>query len=262
MMLPRVIPVLLLRNGGLVKTIKFKDPKYVGDPINAVRIFNDKGADELTFLDITATRERREPDYKRLIDIASECFMPLAFGGGIHTIEAARKILSIGCEKVIVNSIASENPEFVRNAANVFGSQSVVVSIDVKKNLFGRYEVWTHCATKNTGQDPVSYARRMEGLGAGELFLCSIDRDGVMKGYDIDLIKQISTAVAIPIVACGGAGTVEDLGTAIFQGKASAVAAGSMFVFHGKHRAVIITYPDPEQLNKVFSAEKQERKDD
>jgi len=246
----RIIPALLLKNAGLVKTIRFKDPKYIGDPINAVRIFNDKGADELILLDILATREKKEPDLKKISNIASECFMPFAYGGGIRTIEQAQKILALGSEKVIVNSYALENPEFVCTLSGKFGSQSIVISIDSRKDLLGRYRVWSHGGTRNTGIDPVAYAKKMEASGAGEIFLNSIDRDGTMKGYDLELIKQVSSEISIPVVACGGAGTIEDFGNAISYG-ASAVAAGSFFVFQGPHRAVMITYPEPDVLNVV-----------
>jgi cyclase len=248
----RVIPVLLLKNAGLVKTVKFGSPRYVGDPINAVRIFNDKGVDELMFLDITATREKRGPDFRLISDIASECFMPLAYGGGVRTLEDAKRVLTLGSEKVVINSYAAENPAFITEAAKVFGSQSVVVSFDVKKNILGRYTVWTQSGTKNTGMDPMAYAKNMEEKGAGELMLNSIDRDGTGRGYDLDLIRRVTSAVSVPVVACGGAASVEDFGKAVSQAGASAVAAGSFFVFHGPHRAVIITYPEPEALQKAF----------
>jgi cyclase len=251
----RVIPVLLLQDKGLVKTIKFKDPKYVGDPINAVKIFNDKGVDELIFLDITATRDRRGPLFEYLKEIATECFMPFGYGGGIRTLEHAKRILSLGSEKVIINSYAVENPSFIKEAAKVIGNQSVVLSIDVKKNLFGKYEIWTHCGTKNTRINPVRFAQEMELAGAGEIMVNSIDNDGTMSGYDLELIQQVSSAVSIPVVACGGAGSANDLSSAVKDGGASAAAAGSLFVFHGKHRAVIITYPDHETLKNLFPQE-------
>jgi imidazole glycerol-phosphate synthase subunit HisF len=254
----RVIPCLLLRNRGLVKTVKFKNPTYLGDPINVVKIFNDKEVDELVFLDITATVERKGPPFKLLSEIASECFMPLAYGGGIRTLEDIRTILSVGVEKIAINSYAVENPNFIRAVADLFGSQSIVVSIDVKKSLFGKYELFSHSGTKKTGLDPIKFAVEMERLGAGELLLNSIDRDGMMQGYDLELIKKVADSVNIPVVACGGAHTINDLGDAVKKGGASAVAAGSMFVFHGPHRAVLISYPTPQELKTVF-AESQER---
>lgn len=249
----RVIPCLLLRNRGLVKTVKFKDPKYLGDPINIVRIFNDKEVDELVFLDITATVENRKPPFKLISEIASECFMPLGYGGGIKDLEDIRQILSLGAEKVAINSYAVEQPTFIRAAADRFGSQSIVVSIDVKKSLFGKYEVMTHSGKKATGLDPVKFAIEMEQMGAGELLLNSIDRDGTMQGYDLDLIRRVSQVVTIPVVACGGARAVQDLVSAVHQGGASAVAAGSMFVFHGPHRAVLINFPTAAELRAAFA---------
>jgi len=253
MLTTRVIPCLLLRNQGLVKTVKFRDPKYVGDPINAVKIFNDKEVDELLFLDITATVERKAPPMKVIAEIASECFMPLAYGGGIRSMEDVRQIFTVGVEKVCVNTHAVEDPEFIRQAADIFGSQSIVVSIDVKKSLFGKHEVHTHGGTRNTKLDPVEHAVRMEQLGAGELFLNSIDRDGTQQGFDIDLLRRVAAAVRIPVIACGGAGTVDHLRQAVKDGGASAVSAGSMFVFHGKHRAVLISYPGQDELKQAFA---------
>jgi cyclase len=248
----RVIPCLLLKNRGLVKTVKFKEPTYLGDPINIVKIFNDKEVDELVFLDITATVENRRPPFDMLSKITSECFMPLAYGGGIRELEDIKTILNLGVEKAVVNSYAVENPSFMRAAADMAGSQSVVASIDVKKNSRDEYEVFTHSGQKPAGIDPVNLAKTMEAQGAGELLLNSIDRDGAMQGYDLDLIKQVSRAVNIPVVACGGAATVEDLGQAVKQGGASAAAAGSMFVFQGPHRAVLISYPTSRELRALF----------
>jgi cyclase len=249
---PRVIPCLLLWNKGLVKTVRFNDPTYLGDPINIVKIFNDKEVDELVFLDITATVENKKPPFKLISEIASECFMPLGYGGGIKNLEDIRTILSLGVEKIFINSYAVENPFFIRRAADLFGSQSIVVSIDVKKSLFIKYQVFTRCGKKATGLDPVRFAVEMEQMGAGELLLNSIDRDGTMQGYDITLIRAVSEAVGIPVVACGGARTVNDLAEAIKQGGASAAAAGSMFVFHGPHRAVLINFPSSEELQQAL----------
>ena len=249
---PRVIPCLLLKNKGLVKTIKFKDPKYLGDPINIVKIFNDKEVDELVFLDITTTIESKDPPYLLLEDIVSEAFMPFGYGGGIRNLNQIKTILGIGVEKVVINSHAVENPHFVGDAAQDVGSQSVVISIDVKKNLWGKYEIFTRGGRKSTGIDPVVFASDMEKMGAGELIINSIDRDGTMKGYDIDLIKRITGSVGIPVVACGGAGSVKDLADAVRLGGASAVGAGSMFVFQGPHRAVLISYPNNDELKRAF----------
>jgi cyclase len=253
MLRTRVIPCLLLKNNGLVKTVKFKDPKYVGDPINAVKIFNDKEVDELIFLDITATIENRRPNFKLISDIASECFMPFSYGGGIRDLSDAKNLFSLGIEKIIVNSYAHENVSFLKEASELFGSQSVVVSMDIRKNLFGKYEVFTQSGTKNTKLDPISFAKKVESMGAGEICLNSIDRDGTMKGYDIELIKQVSESVSIPIIASGGCGKIEDFRDAVINGGASGVAAGSIFVFHGKHRAVLISYPPINELDKVLN---------
>jgi cyclase len=254
MMRPRVIPCLLLQDKGLVKTVKFKDPKYLGDPINVVRIFNDKEVDELVFLDIQATRENRAPAFETLKNITSECFMPLGYGGGIKSMDDVRHLLSIGIEKVILNTSAVEHPELIRSAADYAGSSSVVVSIDVKKNITGRYEVHTRGGRKGTGLEPVRHAIEMEKTGAGEILINSIDRDGTMEGYDLELIRRVSEAVGIPVVACGGAGNMGHLRDAIKLGGASAAAAGSMFVFQGPLRGVLISYPDPRELKTLLEA--------
>ena len=248
MLQPRVIPCLLLRGAGLVKTTRFKDPKYVGDPINAIKIFNDKEVDELVLLDITATKEDRGPAFSVIEEVASECFMPLAYGGGIRTVEEARRIFKLGVEKVVLNTTAWREPAILRHASREFGAQAVVASIDVRRRLFGRYEVFVEGGSRSTGIDPVEYAQRMEAAGAGEILLTSIDRDGTMKGYELELIAKVTGAVGIPVIASGGAGSVSDFGAAIREGGAAAVAAGAMFVFHGPHRAVLITYPSVSEL--------------
>ncbi len=252
MLRTRVIPCLLLRNGGLVKTVKFADPKYVGDPINAVRIFNEKEVDELVFLDISATPAGRGPNLELVRDIATEAFMPFGYGGGVRTIDQVASLVALGVEKVVLNTVATEQPGFVRDASRLVGSSSVVVSIDVRRSLFGKYEVVTCSGTRKTGLDPVEWARRVEDLGAGEIFLTAVDRDGTQKGYDVPLLRQVTDAVSIPVIASGGAGSVEDFRAAVREGRASAVAAGSLFVFHGRHRAVLITYPEYANLQQVF----------
>ena len=252
MLRTRVIPSLLLKNRGLVKTIKFKDPTYLGDPTNVVKIFNDKEVDELVFLDISATVERRKPNFKYIAEIATECFMPFGYGGGIRDLEDVKTILGLGVEKAIINSYAVENPAFISRAADFAGSQSVVVSIDVKKSRLGKYEVYTLSGKRGTGLDPVGFAVEMERRGAGELLLNSIDRDGTMQGYDIELIKRVAEAVRIPVVACGGAGKLQDLADAVKVGGASAASAGSIFVFQGRHRAVLISYPSRTDLRELF----------
>ena len=248
----RVIPVLLLQNFGLYKSIKFKDHKYIGDPINAIRIFNEKEVDELVFLDIQASIKKQPPNYQMLADIASECFMPLCYGGGIKTIKDIEKILYTGVEKVSINSSAFENPGLISEAAKEFGSSTIVVSIDVKRTLLSGYKVFTKSGKFNTKKDPVVYAKEMEDLGAGELLINAIDTDGTMAGYDINLVSKITESVGVPVIACGGAGSINDMYDVVHQANASAVAAGSFFVFQGKHRAVLITYPSKKDLSKII----------
>lgn len=252
MALPRCIPVLLLQNGGLVKTIRFKDPRYIGDPLNAIRIFNEKEVDELVFLDIDASVKGTPIPIKLLKEIAEECFMPLAYGGGIKTIEDIRRVIQIGIEKVIIGSEVIGNREFLKQAIHEFGSSSICVSIDVEKTASGDYKVYSKSGTESSGLDPIDFAQKLDELGVGELFIYSVDRDGTRTGYDLDLIRAIRKAVKIPIIACGGAGTIDDLCLAIEAG-ASAVAAGSLFVFHGKHQAVLISYPDKGALKRIYS---------
>jgi imidazole glycerol-phosphate synthase subunit HisF len=248
----RIIPVLLIKNGGLVKGSKFKDHRYVGDPINAVKIFNEKEVDELVILDISATKEKKMPDITQISEIASEAFMPMAYGGGVTDISQVNQIVYTGMEKVIFNTSAFTKPELIRESAKQIGSSSTVISIDVKKNMWGKYKVFVENGTKDTGKDPVQFAKEMQSLGAGEIILNSIDRDGTFSGFDTELIAQVCKNVVIPVIACGGAGTVDDFSKA-HQAGASAVAAGAMFVFHGKHRAVLITYPEPQTIQKVLT---------
>jgi cyclase len=250
--IPRIIPVLLLNKSGLYKTLKFKDPKYIGDPLNAVKIFNDKEVDELIFLDIHASSENRKPDFNYLEQIASECFMPLCYGGGISTIEEIKKLINIGIEKISLNSIALKDPSFIRKAADEFGSSTIVVSIDAKKNFWGKYEIFNRGKFKFSFSDPEQFAVEMNKLGAGEIMINSVDKDGTQSGYDLELIRKVAAAVDIPVIASGGASSLEDFKQAISQSKASALAAGSMFVFHGKHRAVLISYPNQNDLRKTF----------
>src|SRR5580704_11212008 len=246
----RVIPALLIQNGGLVKSVKFADHKYVGDPINAVKIFNEKEVDEIVVLDISATKEKRPPNMKQIKEIASEAFMPLGYGGGITRIEEIAELINVGVEKVILNTSAFYTPQLVSEGAKYVGSQSIVVSIDVKKNLWRKYKVFINNGTKNTNEDPVIYAKKMEDYGAGEIFLNSIDKDGTFSGYDTELIHLISSNLNIPVVAIGGAATVNDFTQAIKSG-ASAVSAGSMFVFQGPHKAVLISYPSQNILREL-----------
>jgi len=235
-----------------VKTVKFKDAKYVGDPINAVRIFNDKEVDELVFLDIGATATGEGPNFELLADIASEAFMPFGYGGGISTADQIKRLFAMGVEKVVLNTAVATNPRLVEQAAALAGNSSVVVSIDVRRNFFGKYGVHVRGGQTDVKQEPVSYAHEMERRGAGEILLNSIDRDGTQSGYDLELIGMVSQAVSIPVVAAGGAGSMEHFRQAVLGG-ASAVAAGSYFVFHGKHRAVLITYPTYHELKELFT---------
>ena len=248
MLKTRVMPCLLLDDGRLVKTVKFKNPAYIGDPVNAIKIYNEKEVDELILLDISATRENRKPPFATIEEVASECFMPLAYGGGIRTIEDMKAIYTIGVEKIIINSFAAERPEFIREAAGIFGSQSVVVSIDIRKSLFGRYSVYTHDGTRDQKTDPVVYASRMQEFGAGEIVINAIDRDGTMAGYDLALIKRLASAVTIPVIALGGAGSIDDIEAVVKEAGASAAAAGSLFVYQGKDLGVLINFPVRKEL--------------
>lgn len=249
----RVIPVLLIQNGGLVKSIRFRKHQYVGDPINAVKIFNEKEVDEIVILDISASKERRAPNIRQISEIAGEAFMPLAYGGGITNIDQIKAILHEGAEKVILNTSCFDRPQLLREASSQFGSQSIVASIDVQKDWLGRYRVFRNNGSTNSGVGIVEHAKRMEELGAGEIFLTSIERDGTFDGYDLTLISQISEAVDIPVVACGGAGEVVHFAQAVKEAHASAVAAGAMFVYQRPHRAVLISYPTQKELKeKLF----------
>lgn len=247
----RVIPCLLLRNGGVVKSVKFKNHRYVGDPINAVRIFNDKEVDELVFLDIGARPNESGPKFDLLSDIASEAFMPFAYGGGIRDMDDVHRLYALGVEKLIFNTVAHDQQDLVKRTASMAGRSGVVASVDVKRSLLGRYTVVTECGTRKTGIDPVDFVQMMEEIGAGEILLNSMDKDGTLSGYDLDLISQVADAVTIPVVAIGGAGDINHFREAVGAG-ASAVAAGSMFVFQGKHKAVLITYPGYEEIRKIW----------
>jgi cyclase len=248
MLQKRVIPVLLLRNDALVKTIKFDKPGYIGDPVNTVRIFNELEVDELVFLDITATNENRKPNMDVLREIADECFMPLGYGGGLNSFDVVQSIFEIGFEKVILNSVMHSRPEFVTTIADHYGNQAVVASIDVKKNFWGNYEVWSHSGKRNTKKNPVSWAQELEQLGVGEILLTSIDREGTWLGYDVQLTKKIAEAVNIPVIANGGAGNLAHIKEVVNEGKASSVALGSMVVYQQKGMGVLVNFPDKQQL--------------
>ncbi len=252
MFLPRVIPILLLKDLGLVKTVKFQNPRYIGDPVNAVKIFNVKEVNEIAFLDITATKSH-VINYEMIRKISQECMTPLTYGGGVTKLDDIARLFKIGIEKVAINTAAFNNSRIITEASEAYGSQSVIASIDVKQHADGSYEVFVGNGLTPTGADPVSYAKRMESLGAGEILLTSIDRDGTMEGYDIALIRSVSDAVRVPVIASGGAGKLQDLSSAYREGKASAVAAGSLFVFFGKKRAVLITYPNRDEVEALFA---------
>jgi cyclase len=249
----RVIPVLLLQNGGLVKTMKFKNHVYVGDPINAVKIFNEKEVDEIIVVDIDATREKRSPNIKWINEISGEAFIPMAYGGGISNLDEVKELFYSGIEKVILNNAAIHNPPLITSIAKLVGSQSVVVSIDIKKTFLGGQKVFGKNGTDNTGLEPVAFAKKMQDCGAGEIFLNSIDKDGTYSGYDLTMIEKISSSLSVPLIACGGASSISDFRKAVQHG-ASAVAAGSMFVFQRPHQAVLISYPSQTELKEQLFA--------
>jgi cyclase len=249
---PRVIPVLLLQNKGLVKSVRFKDFRYIGDPINAVRIFNDLKADELAFIDILATKENRTISVDFVKNVGEESNMPFSAGGGIRKLEDIRKIVEAGAEKVILNSIAGEDPGFIRKAADAFGTSTITVCIDIKKDFFGKEKVWIRAGTKTISSNPVMFARQMEENGAGEIIIQSIDKDGTMTGYDINLIKRIAESVSIPVVSLGGAGNLEHFTDLNASVSLNGFAAGSMFVYHGERHAVLVNYPERQEILKLF----------
>ena len=246
---PRIIPVLLLQGNALVKSKGFKDFRYIGDPINAVKVFNDLKADELVFLDIEATKEKRTISTELVSQVGEEANMPFAVGGGIKNLEEIQNIIAKGAEKVIINTCAVENPRFIREASDNFGSSTIVVCIDVKKKFFSGEVVWRNSGSKSSKYSPKDFAKIIEENGAGEIIIQSINKDGTMSGYDLDLVKEISTAVAIPVVALGGAGNLEHMIEAYKKGFASALAAGSLFVFQGPNKGVLINYIEKSDLS-------------
>jgi cyclase len=252
MLRPRIIPCLLVRNKGLVKTVGFKEGKYVGDPINAVRIFNEKEADELMVLDIDATAKNAGPDLKMIQFWAAECRMPLCYGGGVTSVEHAKTIIGLGVEKVALSAAAVANPRLVSEIAEAVGNQSVVVVLDVKKGPSGRPELWTHNGTRHTGLCPIEFAQRMQQLGVGEIVVNSIDHDGQMKGYDLEIAARVRAAVTVPMTVLGGAGSLKDIGTLISRFGIIGASAGSLFVFKGVYKAVLINYPNPEAKDELI----------
>ena len=252
MLLPRVIPCLLLDRGGLVKTVRFKAPAYVGDPTNAIKIFNDKRVDELILLDIGASRSRREPAYALIEEIAGVCFMPLCYGGGVSSVAQAKKIVGLGVEKIALNHAVIRRPALVAEMAAELGSQSVVVCVDVKKTWRGNYRVYDSGTGENTDLDPISHVERLVRAGAGEVLVNSVDRDGTQQGYDHDLVRMFTAKLDVPVIACGGAWTLSHLREVVKSSGASAAAAGSMFVFQGPHRGVLINYPPYEEIVRLL----------
>jgi cyclase len=247
MLRQRIIPCLLLSRGGLVKTTRFRKPKYIGDPINAIRIFNQKQVDELIVLDIDASKNNTDPDYALIEQFASECFMPLCYGGGITTVEQAYRLFSMGVEKVSVQAGALRNLELITELSNRFGSQSIVASVDIKKDIFGRMRLYESHTGKYRREDWQEYLFLAETAGAGEILLNSVDRDGMMTGMDLKMISCATSRSKVPIIASGGVGSLTDIARGLSSG-ASAIAAGAFFVFHGPHRAVLITYPSPDEI--------------
>lgn len=244
--------MLLLQKNGLYKTVKFKNPRYIGDPINSVRIFNEKEVDELAFIDISATPMAKGPDFELLDQIASEAFMPMAYGGGITTIEQVKRVLSLGFEKVIFNASAFDFSDVLKQTAVTYGAQAVVGCVDARRTLFGKYELYTHSGKRKRKVTLVEHLQRLNELGVGEILVNSVDRDGTMSGYDLDLIKLVSSNCSVPVIACGGAGSLQDFESAVKSAGASAVAAGSMFVYKGVHRAVLINYPERSELKALL----------
>jgi len=254
MLRPRIIPCLLVHNKGLVKTVNFKNPKYVGDPINAVRIFNEKFVDELMVLDIDATVQNREPDYQMIEFLAAECRMPLSYGGGVKSVEQAQRIFSLGVEKIAMSASVVDNPNLITEMAEQVGTQSVVAVVDVKKKLLGGYEVFTHNGRVNRKKDPVEFVCELERLGAGEIVINSIENDGVMKGYDLNLVDKIRNATSLPLTVLGGAGSLGDVGALIKKHGLVGAAVGSLFVFKGVYKAVLINYPSPIEKDALIKA--------
>jgi cyclase len=252
MLRPRIIPSLLLHDKGLVKTVNFKSPKYVGDPINAVKIFNEKQVDELAFFDIDATVLNKEPDYLLLEKLANQSRMPLCYGGGVKTVEQAQKIFGLGIEKIALSSAAIQNPHLIEQIADRVGSQSVIVVLDIKKKFLGGYEVFTHNGRKASGINPVKFAIELQQLGAGEIILNSIDQDGTMKGFDMNLIDKVAEVTSIPLTVLGGAGSLLDIEKVIDKHGVIGVAAGSLFVFKGPYKAVLINYPTQQEKDIIF----------
>ena len=252
---PRIIPVLLLKDGGLVKSIHFKNYRYIGDPINAVKIFNDQKADELAFLDITATKEKRFVSLELVKKVGEEANMPFSVGGGIRKLDEIQKIIEAGAEKVILNTITGENENFIHEAVNEFGSSTIVVCIDIKKKFLGEYKAWIKNGKKKLSYSPIDFAKKMEDLGAGEIIIQSIEKDGTMSGYDIELVQSISQEITIPITALGGAGNLLHIKALLNKAVVNGLAAGSMFIYHGSRKGILINYPSKDEISDLFNEE-------
>lgn len=253
MLKTRIIPCLQLIKNSLVKTVKFNKPSYIGDPVNTVRIFNELEVDELCFLDIRATSKNLRTNFNILEEIANECFMPLSFGGGLKDFETLKRIFAIGFEKVVINSFAIQQPQFITKVAEHFGNQAVIASIDIKKNILGKYNIFSKNGIEKSKLDPVKWAINLQELGAGELLITSMDKDGTWEGYDINITKKITDAVSIPVIANGGAGSIQHIREAVKQGGASAVALGSMVVYQKKGMGVLVNFPDKNKIEQVLS---------
>lgn len=252
MLLPRVIPCLLIHQKGLFKTVKFKNPKYVGDPLNAVKIFNEKQADELMVLDIDATSNRKEPNYKTIANLAIECRMPLCYGGGIKSVEQAQKIFSLGVEKIALSSAIIENPKLIKDISIRVGAQSIVAVLDLKKRLFGGYDLFTHNASRRHRINVLTYIESLQDLGVGEIVINSIDKDGTMTGYDFDLLDMIKPALSVPVTVLGGAGNISHIAKLVRKYPIIGAASGSLFIFKGKYRAVLINYPTQKEKENLL----------
>lgn len=252
MLISRIIPCVLYSNGGLVKTTQFKSPNYIGDPINSLKLFNDKGVDEILFIDIDASKNNTPPKLKLIEEIASECFMPLAYGGGVKDIATIETLLKLGVEKISLNTALLTDNNLCQLAVKEFGSSTIIGSIDVKKNIFGSYKVYDHRLKKTLKKDPIQYSRELEERGVGEIFLNNVDREGTMKGFDLNLVRMIGDAVSVPIIPCGGAGNLNDISAVFKQVNTTAVAAGSIFVYTGKLNGILINFPTEDQINKII----------
>lgn len=249
----RVIPVLLIKNQGLVKTVRFGDEVYVGDPVNAVKIFNEKQCDELIIIDITATKQKKGINFKLVEEIASECFMPLSYGGGISDLHQVEKLLKLGIEKVILNSVLINSPSFMKEAVKSFGSSTIVASIDIKLNMLRQYRLFSHAGYDVRRIDLTQFVEEIVDSGAGEVMITSVDRDGTMSGYDLQLALTVTGKIGVPVVFCGGAKDFDNIKELLTSTNVNAAAAGSLFVFHGRHRGVLISYPTPEQIGDIYS---------